>query len=258
MKHVVIISSIIMLLFPFVLEAATSTNYELNQEGSGYTEFDGSSSNYEFKATIGEPIVGSSDSTNYALDQGKIWSSGYPTVTILYSTPQLRSGAPGSNDDTEFFITIRTSNDNDDVINFTSGLATTGDDGSYSTPIEMTDISAGTYDIGIKGKAHLTKVLQDVPLTTGNTVLNFSSTDYSSATRGSEVLLAGDVNGAGTSPETFGDDVVNSVDLSIILGELDDTDPSGNSIRSNLNQDTAVNSVDLSVMLDNLDEEGDN
>jgi hypothetical protein len=61
----------------------------------------------------------------------------------------------------------------------------------------------------------------------------------------------------GTSTSTLGDDVVNSVDLSIILPELDLDDPTGNAIRSNLNQDVVINSVDLSIMLKNLDQNGE-
>lgn len=60
------------------------------------------------------------------------------------------------------------------------------------------------------------------------------------------------------SAANLGDDVVNSIDLSLLLPDLDETDNTGNAIRVNLNQDTAVNSVDLSIMLDNLDVEGDN
>jgi len=254
-----IIASIIGLILPFVtLAAATSTNYQLNQEGSGFTEFNASSTNYQFDAVIGEPIVGEAISSNYILDQGKTWSSGDPTITILYAIPQLRYSGAGDNDDVVFFLTVRTSDNEDDVISFTSDTATSTVGGAYHTPIELTDISTGLYDIGFKGKAHLTRVLQDVSITSGNTVLNFSETDYSLETEGSVVLLAGDINGSGVGAANFGDDVVNSVDLSIILAELDDSDPTGNDIRSNFNQDTAINSVDLSIMLDNLDVEGDN
>ncbi len=242
----------------FVLATATSTNYQLNQEGSGFTEFNASSTNYQFNASIGEAIISTATSSNYILDRGKTWSSGNPTITILYAIPESRSGSENTNDDMNFFITVRTQNDTDDIINFTSDLATTTETGAYMTPIDLTSISPGTYDIGIKGKAQLTRVLQDVPLLDGNTVLNFSTTDYASTTKGSIVILGGDINGTGTSPATFGDDVVNSVDLSVLLPELDDTDPTGNVVRSNINQDTEINSVDLSIMLDNLDVEGDN
>lgn len=49
----------------------------LNQTGTGFVETDGSSSNYEFKATIGESIVGSAESSNFKLDQGKTWAPIY-------------------------------------------------------------------------------------------------------------------------------------------------------------------------------------
>lgn len=243
---------------PLVVLGATSTNFQLNQEGTGFTEFSASSTNYQFRAVIGEPPAQISTSTNYIIDQGKTWTSGDPTVTILFAVPQLRAGTSSTNDDAGFFITIRTSTNADDVILFTSGLATTTTAGAYTTQIELTDIAPGTYDIGFKGNQHITKVLQDVTITTGNTQLNFSSTGYATTTKGSVVLLAGDVSGAGSSAATLGDDVVNSIDLSILLPELDKDDSTGNGIRSNFNQDVVVNSVDLSIMLDNLDKEGDN
>lgn len=246
----------IFILSPFIVLGATSTNYQLNQEGIGFTEFIASSSNYIFRAVIGAPEAQQSTSTNYTVDQGKTWLPDNSTVTILFAIPQLRVNT--SNNDTGFFITVRTSDNNDDVVLFTSGLATTTNDGAYTTAIELTDITAGTYDIGFKGHQHLTKVLQDVIISSGNTSLNFSTTDYTSTTEGSEVLLAGDISGDFSSAENLGDDVVNSVDLSILLPELDSNDSTGNGIRSNLNQDVVINSVDLSIMLDNLDVEGDN
>jgi len=96
-----------------------------------------------------------------------------------------------------------------------------------------------------------------VTISAGNTPLNFSDTNYSAIAKGSVVLLAGDISGAGSLPATLGDDVVNSVDLSILLPDLDKDDATGNGFRSNLNQDVVINSVDLSIMLDNLDKEGD-
>ena len=248
------------LLFPMVVFAqATSTNFQLNQEGSGFTEFDASSTNYQFEATVGEPIVSFASSTNFQLDQGKTWIGGNPTITIRYVDPESRTGTAGTNDDVNFFITVRTSTNSDDVVLFTSEFATTSTDGSYSSQIELTGIDSGTYDIGLKGGQHITRVLQDVPIVEGSNVpLNFTTSDYASTTRGTVELLAGDVNGDGSIPNDLGDDVVNSVDISSLLDVLDDTDTTGNTVRSNINQDTVINSVDLSVMLDNLDKEGEN
>lgn len=241
-------------------QTSTSTNFQLDQQSTGFTELFATSSGYQFEAIIGEPINIIGSSTNFLVDLGRTWiDSGInPTVTITYAVPESRVGAAGTNDDVNFFITVRTADNADDVVLFTSGLATTSTDGSYSTQIELTNISSGTYDIGLKGGQHITRVLQDVPVTSGNTALNFSTDNYASTTRGNTVLLAGDVNGDGTAPATLGDDVVNSVDISSLLTVLDDTDATGDSVRSNINQDTVVNSVDLSVMLANLDAEGEN
>lgn len=180
------------------------------------------------------------------------------SAVVAWVTPQGRIGDVSTNSDVTFYLTVRTADDNDDVILFTqSSLATTNADGSYSIPIDLTDISPGTYDIGIKGHQHLTKVLDNVTLSAGQNTLNFTQTD-NSASRGSEVLIAGDINGNGSTPATLGDDVINSVDLSTMLGEFEDDDATGNSVRTNLNQDVIVNSVDLGLLIDNLDEEGDN
>jgi hypothetical protein len=179
-------------------------------------------------------------------------------ATIQWAVPELRIGAPETNDDALFYLTLRTADDSDDVILFTQQtLATLNDDGTYTTPIDFTGHSAGTYDVGIKTQQHLTKVLQDVVFPGGTTILNFSTLD-NSPLKGAEVLLGGDVSGAGTLPSNLGDDVVNSVDLSVLLNAIDDEDLTGNVLRPNINQDTVVNSVDLSILIKNLDVEGEN
>lgn len=178
------------------------------------------------------------------------------SASIQWAVPQSRVGDAQTNDDAVFYLTVRTSDNNDDEILYTTGLSTTTDAGTHGL-ISLVGIAPGTYDIGFKGHQHLTYVLQDVEITAGTNTLNFSQTD-NSAPRGAEVLLAGDVSGDGVSAATLGDDVVNSVDISILLDVLDDSDADGNQVRSNLNQDIVVNSVDLSIMLDNLDVEGAN
>lgn len=243
---------------PFLVIAATSTNYETTQERGGPVEFSASSTNYTFQAEIGHPGVGSSTSTNYIYDHGMFWvDGGGLTATIQWAVPQLRVGAAETNDDVTFYIAVHTSAEDGAAALFTqSALATTAVDGTYVTQIPLTGITAGTYDVTIKGHQHLTKKLNDIALTSGNTVLNFTQADNSS-TKDSGVLLAGDVSNAGTSPATLGDDVVNSVDISLLLDDLDDIDATGNGFRTNLNQDTAINSVDLSILLDNLDVTGE-
>jgi len=57
-QHTIIASLIIFIVaivFPLITLGATSTNFQLNQEGTGFVEFDGSSTNFQFKSVIGGP-----------------------------------------------------------------------------------------------------------------------------------------------------------------------------------------------------------
>mgnify|MGYP007080185414 CR=1 FL=1 len=248
-----------MIVVPAIVFAASSTNFDLNQERGGPVEYTGGSTNYDIKAEIGHPGVGQSTSTNYVYDHGTIWfgSTTGIEVTIQWAVPELRVGATGTNDDATFYLTLRTPSDLDNVIIETMAyIASTSVDGTYATSIRF-NAPAGTYDVGIKTNQHLNKMLQDVDLGSGITVLNFTNTTNTVGLYGPQRLLGGDINNLGNSTSTLGDDVVNSVDLSIILPELDNNDLSGNGLRSNLNQDVVVNSVDLSIMLKNLDLNGE-
>lgn len=239
--------------------AASSTNFDLNQDRGGPIEYSGSSANYDIKAEVGHPGVGKSTSTNYVYDHGTIWLASATGVGVMvrWAVPELRVGASETNDDAIFYLTVRTPQDTDDVSVYAMpNLATSSNDGTYVTSV-MLAVPPGTYDIGFKTHQHITKLVQDVVLVSGTTtVLNFTNTDNLSA-KGPQVLLSGDISGAGDSTSTLGDDVVNSVDLSILIPKLDADDLTGNAERSNLNQDVVINSVDLSMLIKNLDLQGE-
>lgn len=174
---------------------------------------------------------------------------------VAWAVPELRVGPVGANDDTNFYLTVKDPIVHDTI--FTqSDLLATNNEGAYSTPIIFTGVNEGNYDVGFKSTAHLTKILRGVHLNSGDNTLNFTQTD-NSPTKGSVRLVAGDINGLGTTPENSGDDVINSADLSLMIDYGDQEDLTGNSIRANLNQDDTVNAVDFSILLDNLDKEGD-
>jgi hypothetical protein len=176
-------------------------------------------------------------------------------IIVQWAIPEKRVGTPGTNDDTTFFLTLR--NPTNHSISWTQpDLLATDVEGRYLGDIVVDSLAAGNYDIGFKGSAHLTKVLRGVALTSGNFTANFTN-DTISPLKGPLRLVAGDISGNGLTPATLGDDVVNSVDLSMLVSELDYDDPTVHAYRSNLNQDTAVNSVDLSLLLANLDKEGE-
>lgn len=182
---------------------------------------------------------------------------GNAKATIQWAVPELRVGIVETNDDAEFYISVHTAVEGDGVVLFTQpDIATTTVSGTYPVEIELTGISSSTYDVFIKTDQHLSKKLNDVLLINDVNILNFTQAD-NSAPKGLLVLVSGDVSGDGNSTATFGDNVVNAVDLSILLNILDEEDPTTRGIRSNLNQDTVVNSVDLSMLIENLDKEGD-
>lgn len=233
--------------------AATSTNFETNQERTGSTEFDATSTNYQFKAEISDPGVGVSisSSTNYVFDHGSIWfSSTAVSVSIRWAVPELRIGATSTNDDAGFFLALRTTGS--PTVIASSGMATTSNDGTYATSTDF-EVPAGSYDVVIKTHQHLSKKISAVNLIAGTTTeVNFTNPTNMVGVYGTGTLLAGDING-GFTTSTLGDNVINSVDMSILLPQLDQDDITGNANRSNLNQDIVVNSVDLSMMLKNLD-----
>lgn len=207
--------------------------------------------------TVVKNLTGATEVEAATLFFVTVLAAGSPTVTIQWAVPELRVGAAESNDDSIFYIAIFSSAEDDAAALFTmSGLATTEVDGTYSTQILLGSVTTGTYDVIFKGSQTLAKKLNDITLIAGNNVLNFSTTD-NAASKGSEVLLGGDISNAGTDPSSLGDNVVNSIDFSLLLDVLDDTDSTGNNVRSNINQDTAINSVDMSILLKNLDVNGD-
>lgn len=242
---------------PVFVFASSSTNFVGTQEHGGPMDFQATSPSYNFKAEVGHPGVGISTSTNYTYWHGTFWDEEAPGVnaTIRWAMPEMRVAPTTTNSDVLFFLSVRNPITHATVFSLPNNLYTSID-GTYSAPLPLT-VSAGTYDIGIKTHQHLTKVLRGINLAEGPpAVLNFTQPDNSSP-YGAVVLLAGDINGATTTPALMGDDVVNSVDLSIIINDLDKDDVTHRAIRSNLNQDPVVNSVDLSLMLKNLDLEGE-
>lgn len=192
-------------------------------------------------------------------------------VEVVWATPELRVGEPHTNDDSNYVLYFHSSAEgdgshlHDDALYVTELLSTNGEGaGPWIDVGDDEPIPFGTYDIFIKTDQHLAEKMNDFVIGTGYNQLNYSQNGGSFVQgddqyfyRGPNRLLAGDVSNSATDPSQIGDNVVNSVDLSILLGDLDGTDPDGNTVRSNVNQDPEINSVDLSIYLKNLDLEGD-
>lgn len=182
---------------------------------------------------------------------------GKTNAIIQWAIPEARVGASSTNWSTTYYLTVRDADNYGDVLYVSPSLSTTTESGGNLNPESFFTVSSGTYDVYFKTDQHLSRKLNNVALSGSVTnTLNFTQADNSSSF-GPVRLLAGDINLAGISTSTLGDDVINSVDLSVMIENLDLDDPTTKSLRANLNRDIVVNSVDLGVMIDNLDREGD-
>lgn len=223
------------------------------QDSAGPIDFKSSSSNYQFDAEVGAPAVGQSVSSNFIFDHGAFWdtTANSTVAKIHWLVQELRTGTAGTNDAMIFFLKFK---QNGNLI-YTTPLITSASDGTYDAGVDLNNIPAGTYDVYVKGFQTLTKKYSNVNITSGDNVLNFTQTNVASTTKGSIQLIVGDVNGAGTSTNTLGDDLVNSIDATLVLGENGNT---GSFLRTDINHDTLVNSLDVTSVSLNMNKSGDN
>lgn len=118
-----------------------------------------------------------------------------------------------------------------------SQVITTGSGGTYSGLL-VTGLDPGTYDLAVKGYSHLRVKKSNVAFSSGTTV------DFTDG--GTNPLPSGDVN------STDGDNKVNGIDLTLIVGGL-----TGTEVRYDLNRDGVVNGIDLTNAVSNLNDIGD-
>lgn len=204
-----------------------------------------------------KPRSGDNCSDTCQIEQSSGGSSPPPIQNIFISGITVRpEGRSSNNYDTTFhFKVMNPDNQNHQVLYSHPNLLNSDNAGVNNSLIQLTALSQGNYDISLKSKAHLSLILDNVHLYPGDNFLNFTNTT-SSPTNGSVVLKAGDIDGLAISSDNLGDNVINSVDVSILLSKMGNADPTGNNIRANLNQDNVVNQADLTILLGNLDQEG--
>ena len=154
------------------------------------------------------------------------------TINVI-GAPEKR--VPSSNnDDTRLEIEVRSAGSTTPLFR---KIVRTSSGGTFSG-LTVTGLSAGTYDITAKGYSHLRKKKASVTLSTGSTV------DFTSS--GTDKFLTGDVN------SSSGDNLVNGIDLTLIIGDL-----TGSTERYDLNRDSVVNGIDLTNAITNLTQTGD-
>lgn len=178
------------------------------------------------------------------------------TLTEITAFPEQRTGTLGTNYDTDYYFRILDPNDLTHTIVYQdNNILSTNNAGLGLLSIEI-PIGEGLYDASFKSEQHLTKILDSVFMQIGDNYLNFTNSQNLTSI-GPVRLIAGDIDGIGSTVSTMGDDVINAVDLSILLDRIGNSDPSGNGQRANLNQDNVVDELDLNILLSNLDKEGD-
>jgi cysteine-rich repeat protein len=94
-------------------------------------------------------------------------------------------------------------------------------------------LDEGVYDISLKGRSHLTKVLRRIAIDQTTETIDFSESFKS-------YLVAGDVHESK-------DDFVNGLDISATVNALYSDD-----IHADLNRDGLVNALDLSIVVGNI------
>lgn len=199
-------------------------------------------------------IVVSAASLDYPVDLTVLKQVG---LKVQWAIPEGRVGPLNTNWDTIYYLYVKDPATSNLVYKMNSLATTTVTGENTTTPAIFALADDGNYDVFVKTHQHLSRKLGNIFLTEGPNILNFTTIDNSVGSLGSVRLLAGDINGAGITPETLGDNEINSVDLSIMLNDLDADDSTTRGIRANLNQDIVVNSVDLSLLLKNLDVQGE-
>jgi len=150
-----------------------------------------------------------------------------PTIII---TPEKRI-PPTHNNSLELAVEIRPPNGSDVF----STTVTTDSEG-YAKICPITGVTAGNYDILIKGLSHLRRLFPSVALGGAGATLDLRT----------PVLFAGD-----SHPSA--DNYVNSLDIAYEIDHIYSSD-----LRADLNRDGIVNSLEFPTLISHLYQHGDN
>jgi len=230
---------------PVVVFAISSANYQidpLNAGNSGGTE--GNSAGYHLsEQQIGDVTVDVSTSSNYNLRHGHL----YPTGTVMLNftvIPEKRIPATG-NDGTRVLIYVYSVGGTTPIQTYS--YYDTDNNGHY-TGLPLTGITPGTYDIAVKGYAHLRKRLNGITLIGGNNDVDFTFA-------GADKLLCGDVYVNGSYPD--GDNMVNAVDVTYLVSKWAINDTGVSDERADVDENGQVNSLDMTKTVNNYAVVGD-
>ncbi len=241
-KYLVIV---IFSMCPTVIFAISSSNYQINPLNVGNAGGKGSNSvNHQLsEQQIGDVTVDISNSTNYKIYHGHLYPNG--DVTIDFTViPEKRIPLVGNNG-TRVIIDVYAVGGNTPLHSYS--YYDTDNNGHY-TGLQLTGTGPGTYDIAVKGYAHLRKRLNNVVLSGGANNIDFTFA-------GSEKLLCGDVYTNGSYPD--GDNMVNSVDVTYLTSKWAVNDVGVSDERADVDENGQVNSLDMTKTVNNYAVMGD-
>jgi len=230
---------------PMAVFAISSGNYSIDPLNSGNGGGRNSqSANYSVdQQQVGDVTVDESSSTNYNIRHGHL----YPDDNVLLNftvIPEKRIPSTG-NDGTRVLIYVYTPGGTVPIQTYS--YYDTDNNGNY-TGLALTGMSPGTYDIAVKGYAHLRKRLNNVTLTGGANNIDFTFA-------GSDRLLCGDVYVNGSYPD--GDNMVNSVDVTYLVSKWAVNDAGVSDERADVDENGQVNSLDMTKTVNNYAVVGD-
>jgi len=228
------------------VRATSSTNYTIEPDNAGNSGGeDSSSAGYEIEnQQVGDLAIGESDSANFNILHGYLYGDAGDVLIDFTVIPEKRLPAVGNNS-TLAIIEIR--NVGETTALQTYAAVATNNDGEYSNLL-LTGIPPGTYDVVVKGYAHLKKMLSAQSLVEGANVLDFTLA-------GADPLLCGDVYTSGTIPD--GDNQVNSLDATYLVSHWGENDAGVSDERADVDENHQVNSLDMTKLINNYGTDGD-
>ena len=239
------IVGVIFFSIPIGVWAISSTNYSIDPLNAGNSGGQNSqSNNYTIKQQqVGDVTVDESNSANYHIRHGHLYPD--DVVALDFTViPEKRIPTTG-NDGTRVLIYVYNSGGNIPIQVYS--YYDTNNSGQY-TGLALTGISPGTYDLAIKGYAHLRKRLNNTTLVSGVNNIDFTFA-------GTEKLLCGDVYVNGSYPD--GDNTVNSVDVTYLTSRWAINDAGVSDERADVDENGQVNSLDMTKVVNNYAVIGD-
>ncbi len=245
MKKNILVALIITIAIPIVVLAISSANYDLDPLNAGNSGgIEGDSGNFHLsEQQVGDVSVDVSSSANYDIRHGHLYPKG--DIIIDFTViPEKRIPSAG-NDGTRVVIYVYNPGETAPIQTYS--YYDTDNNGHY-TGLALSGVAAGTYDIAVKGYAHLRKRLNNVILTGGTNDIDFTFA-------GADKLLCGDVYVNGSYPD--GDNTVNSVDVTYLVSKWAVNDAGVSDERADVDENGQVNSLDMTKTVNNYAVIGD-